>query len=1118
MNSSEPWDDAANGFDALMAACHEVVIDEGGAAAVASLPLGLNVEWVGPLQEITDCLARLERLRRGGDTPAWETTLLANGPKESAGAPDVDRERLNGEGAPFPRRIGRFEIERELGCGGHGIVYLGRDPDLDRAVAVKVPRPEMLFSREMRARFLREGRATARLSHPNLLSVFESGEAGPLCYLASAFCAGPTLAEWLRDQTQDVEPRLAAEITRQLADGLDYAHSRGVLHRDVKPGNVFLDPAASGTVMARLDKKFAAVTACAPRLGDFGLARITDDSVDQATGAGAILGTPSYMAPEQASGKTGEVGVASDIYSLGAILYELLTRKPPFRGASNAATLKQVLFDEPPPPRRIQPSISRDLEAICLRCLRKEPAGRYPSARELADDLDRYLRGEPTRARPLPLYQQVASWSKRYPSAAALTAVLIIGAISIVAGTTWFSLRLSAALAAAQAHERLAEARSRESREYEYAANVRLAQEAWDHSSPNEARKLLDRYIPGPGEPDLRGPEWHYLNGLMSDLSTVVARQESPVWSLALRPDERQFATGDKEGVIRIWNLDPPGLIREFRAHAGNIDAMLYTPDGKTLISGADDHHIRFWSATSGDRLTELTDHDAWIGAMALTPDGRQLVSGDGDGQVTIRDLSDPHHPRRLYKHRGYVRWIAIHPIQPCLVSAADNEDLRLWNYLENKPPRERPSGTLVTPPNSVWRQGVFCKGGNVLWASERNSLLKWTFGSLEEWNSEPARYESPDKIMSVATINEGDVVLEGGEAAPDVRSRQFARPKRVTHSLKGHSSNIRWIIPLRGADEFLSASDDGTVRRWNLNPDRPGRIAARFPQTPNVVSWHPSGEVVYVGCKNGYFASLGIDGRIRHEFLLEQAGKVDKYSTVTHVARDGTGHRVLIVMRSGKLFLSSAKLVSQSSIQTLPYQLPRDAAAPLIVKSGRRLCFVDHDFVVAVDIETGAEQWRHVHPRGVWDVEAISEDEIATADGDGIVRRIDVGTGVIRRRSVEMAAGIYCLDLSSDSRRLVAGIYGKKVAIFDAVSLEVKATFSVPIESKNVSFFDDDRRLMAWDVNDLIFVDTTTGQTLLKQSLEFGMPAAISPDGGAFAIHHEDWINLVRLTPPPKS
>jgi tetratricopeptide (TPR) repeat protein len=292
-----------------------------------------------------------------------------------------------------------------------GVVFKARQEGLDRLVALKVVLSGQFAGEAERDRFRTEALAVARLSHPNVVQVFEVGECQGHPYLTLEYVAGGSLADRLR--AGPLQPRPAAELVERLARAVQAAHDKGVVHRDLKPANVLL--AADGT----------------PKLTDFGLAKRLDVEAGQ-TQSGAVLGTPSYMAPEQAAGKGEAVGPAADVYALGAILYELLTGRPPFQGPTTLETVLHVLADEPVPPSRFQPKTPRDLETICLKCLRKEPVRRYASAAELARDLGRFLSGEPIQARRVGRVERLWRWCQRKPLAAGLIAALVV---SLLAGT-----------------------------------------------------------------------------------------------------------------------------------------------------------------------------------------------------------------------------------------------------------------------------------------------------------------------------------------------------------------------------------------------------------------------------------------------------------------------------------------------------------------------------------------------------------------------------------------------------------------------------------------------------------------------------------------------------------
>lgn len=519
--------------------------------------------------------------------------MVKSATRKSQVADDTQRPR-SGKGATLPGQLGRFVIQSRLGAGACGTVYRAYDPHLEREVALKVPNPGVLDSPKRVARFLREAKSAANLRHPHIVPVYDAGRDNEQYYIATAFIAGQPLADRIEDQGNEF--RQAAIWTRELAEALAYAHEQRIVHRDVKPANCMVDQEGRLHLM------------------DFGLA-FRQEEQSRLTNDGTVLGTPAYMAPEQAAGR--EAGPAADQYSVGVILYELLTGRTPFAGPVPVVIHNQIHTD-PDPPHRHRRNVSKDLETICLKTLSKESGQRYDSCQALADDLRRWLDGEPIVARRVGTVERLIKWTKRNPLAAGLVATV---ALVLVAGTvisTAFGMEANRrAMAEAQAlkqateeseRARAAEAVAKKStlnalqvaglatfdKAFSLCQHNETAQGIlWFSKAMSLAEQGDDATLSAACRYNLAA--WEFVTPQLDAMYHTIE------WShgIALRPDGKQFAVAIGSSTdIQFW--DTPGTNEAGRLTNGAAALrMFYTADGHSLITGGDDGLVRRWNLTT---------------------------------------------------------------------------------------------------------------------------------------------------------------------------------------------------------------------------------------------------------------------------------------------------------------------------------------------------------------------------------------------------------------------------------------------------------------------------------------------------------------------------------------
>jgi hypothetical protein len=597
---------------------------------------------------------------------------------------------VNGGPAASPGKsdvfIPGYEVLGELGRGGMGIVYMARQVKPNRIVALKKIKTGADAAAAELTRFRTEAEAVARLQHPNIVQIFEVGEHNGLPFFSLEFCGGGSLKAKLAGTPLPAAE--AARLVATLARAVQAAHDQKVIHRDLNPANVLL--AEDGT----------------PKITDFGLAKKLDDVGGTVTGA--VMGTPSYMAPEQARGQTQEIGPAADVYALGAILYECLTGHPPFKAATAHETLVQVVADDPVPPRQLQPKTPRDLETICLKCLHKEPGRRYASALDLAEDLQRFAAGEPIRARPVGRGERVLKWARRRPAVAALLGLVVLLTAAGLGGIAWEygeALRernnaqteaTNARLAEKKTQEQLTETAKAEKKAQERLEQTKralansqglLADTAWREGHVAVAQNRLEE-VPT----ELRRWEWHYLKRTTAGgLFTLFGHTDS-VTSVCFSPDGQRLATASKDSTAKVWDARTGQQVLALQGHTNTVSSVSFSPDGQRLATGSHDTTAKVWDARTGQELLTLKGHTRPVTSVSFSPDGQRLATGSHDPAAKVWDVRTGQPLLALQGHTNIVSSVCFSPDGRRLVSTEKGGKSLVWDSrtgqrLDEQPP-----------------------------------------------------------------------------------------------------------------------------------------------------------------------------------------------------------------------------------------------------------------------------------------------------------------------------------------------------------------------------------------------------------------------------------------------
>lgn len=950
-----------------------------------------------------------------------------------------------GERAALPRDFGAYELLEEIAHGGMGIVYRARHRVLGREVALKLLLAGSFASPDFVLRFRREAAAAASLRHPGIVGVYEVGEVEGHPFLAMEYVAGKTLAELVRQHP--LPPRNAARYLKTVAEAVEHAHEHGLLHRDLKPSNVLLD---------RDDQ---------PRVTDFGLAKRLDGTTDL-TVTGQMLGSPNYLSPEAALGNEQQLTPASDVYSLGATLYHLLTGRPPLLAGSLAETLVQVREQTPVAPRLLNPAIPRDLETVCLRCLEKEPARRYATAKELAEELGRWLRGEPILARPATPAERAWKWSRRYPARAALIGTVALATAALVATSLWFNVHLTSARNETERNRRLSETNRLAAEASAVASRERLVR--LQVLTGNRLAKEGDPFAAGLWFAEALRLETQAVTNAVTELSH--RRRLAGVWASAPRlvglfegnfafphvafaPDGRWLAlggtpprlvetatgqdagwfagvprgyavlefsadgnrmlelSGDPAQPSRLWQLPGVGMTNAAFIVVTMPPNLLaaFSPDGTRFVTGGDT--VRFWDAATG--LEKKSPLPAGISAknLAFTPDGRRLlVRGVEDSANRVWDLETgepvtPAIPGDYFSPAAIVRPDG----KAVLATHREGDRMRLdLRPLAGGPaPRQVGSDSdvyaLAFDPSSRWSATAHWDGRVRLWSAD----------TLEPVG---VPMPHPNGVTTLAFSPDGTRLAAGGWgnevrvwSVPD--GRAIAPPLRVGASVArvGFSPDGRYL---------LAVVTERLVRVWDLFLAEPGELPggplnlAELAVSPQgvIAGWDDQG-------RGHLWHPAPGDSPVafRHDVIAAPAG-----TGLAHFEFDATGAR-----------MATAGL--QGGVQVWA------------TDSGQRLHQFQHGTQRVVRVRFS--------PDGRW---------LLTAGEDGWARRWDLTAGRELEPALKHAGALHDAAFSPDSRRVLTGATNGLAQVWDfATGTPVGPPLRHDSEVFRVSFSPDGRRLL---------------------------------------------------------
>jgi WD40 repeat protein len=747
-------------------------------------------------------------------------------------------------------RFGDYLLEKEIAHGGMGVVYRASQVNLQRTVAVKLLLLGRYSSAESVERFRREAQSAAALRHPNIVAIHEVGEHEGQQFFSMDYVDGQSLAEEVR--LGPLEARRSAQIVCSISRAIHYAHEQGVLHRDLKPSNVLLD--GFGQV----------------RITDFGLAKKLDGSSDL-TVTGQMVGTPNYLSPEQAAGKHSELGPACDVYSIGALLYELLTGRPPFLAISLQETLLRIRDTEPVSPRALNPALDRDLETICLKCLRKEPPRRYPTALALALDLDRWLHHQPIEARPVSVPERAWLWARRRPRQSLLLGFALTALVALLITLAVANIRILAAqhqtqLKADESRHRLAQLNvatgNRLISDGDWNSALLWFVEAMRLELDDVRREEIDRRRIGA------------VLGMGPRLSQIFVHDDLLNWA-EISADATRVVTASVDGNVRLWDVATGRLAVAPMAHPG-VMSVWFTRQGTYVLSLSRDESLRFWDASTGQPVgspcllstpsamaTDLSEDGHWFAITEtnavrifdtttmtpvkslpvfdrsfrakFSPDGHLLAVAEMNGSIRFWDLTSDPPTNRVLKLPGALQVLAFDPAGKRVATLFNNYTVQVWDIdsgLSVGAPMAHPTHVYSVEfrPDGRWLATACWDGMVRLWDVEtgkpaRSPLPHGSGVRQVHFTRDGSRLITVtwDSFIRVWNPDSGQIVC------PIIR--QVGYEAMATLATNGTS--------------VLVASHDAAVRLWELPPEHPARLALRHGGSVEQARFSPDGKSI---------------------------------------------------------------------------------------------------------------------------------------------------------------------------------------------------------------------------------------------------------------------------------